>query len=96
MYLPISVPTIRHILQRNTKRGLVIAALEKLAALGGDSLDVGGVDWGAWGVEEVRRELGVGIEGVDVDETVIGCYGRVRHFWGFAVEDGCVLISDEV
>lgn len=58
-------------LERKTKCALLVAALELLSGLVGESLDIAERDGGELRGEELGGEVVIGVEGIDIDETVI-------------------------
>lgn len=66
----------------------MITALQLLSTVAGESLDLGGGDGGELRGEEFGWEGGLGVERVDVDETVV-CDGH-RHCGGIVAVYGGV------
>lgn len=65
------VGAVGDVLEGETKRGFVVAALEELSSLLAESLHALDLDGGELRVEELGGEGIVRIEGIDVDEAVV-------------------------
>lgn len=94
-YFPLLIAAVWDSLKGSHKSTLLVAALQLLATATSETLDLGGGDGGELRGEELGGESGLGVKGVDIDETVVG--DRHRHcgelMGGGCVCSGSVLIS---
>lgn len=70
-YLALVVGAVGNVFEGTLERTLLVAALEKLAAVCGQSLDVGKGHGGELRGEELDGECVFGVESVDVDQAVV-------------------------